>query len=352
MSTIRSDVADTETNASGEFDATAAFLSEFMDKDEDALKKEPSETGTEEDENAPEGDDTETEGSDDSPETDGDDDDAGAETEGSDKEKQYAESDDIVVKIKEGDNTHEVPLKDLKRLYGQEAALTRKSQEVAAKRQEADAEAQKAVTTLSVLLQRAQEKAQPYKAIDWMAVSKDPNISAEEASMLRTEAQKALEEETFLGQNLGAFMQEVQNKQNTQRVESAKTCVKALTTTGTAEKPNPLHIEGWNDKTYDDVRSFGVKMGLPAETVNTLTDPAAIKMMHMAMQFSKGTSKVQTIKTDKVNKTPKKIVKTSSSPSARPTKNTVEQTNALKTLKRSGSIDAAGDALLASFADD
>jgi hypothetical protein len=48
--------------------------------------------------------------------------------------------------------------------------------------------------------------------------------------------------------------------------------------------------------------------------VNTLTDPAAIKMMHMAMLYAKGASKVVTTK--KVNKTPKKIVKTSSSPVA------------------------------------
>jgi hypothetical protein len=48
--------------------------------------------------------------------------------------------------------------------------------------------------------------------------------------------------------------------------------------------------------------------------VNTLTDPAAIKMMHMAMLYAKGASKVVT--TQKVNKTPKKIVKTSNSPVA------------------------------------
>jgi hypothetical protein len=39
--------------------------------------------------------------------------------------------------------------------------------------------------------------------------------------------------------------------------------VKALTTPGTDDKPNALHIEGWNDKTYDETRAFGVKMGLP-----------------------------------------------------------------------------------------
>jgi hypothetical protein len=68
------------------------------------------------------------------------------------------------------------------------------------------------VSALQVLLTRAQEKSKPYKAIDWMAVSKDPNITAEEASALRAEAQKAFEEEAFLGRTSNGFMQEVQKQ--------------------------------------------------------------------------------------------------------------------------------------------
>jgi hypothetical protein len=83
----------------------------------------------------------------------------------------------VYVKVTEGDAVHEVPLKDLTRLYGQEAALTRKSQEVAELRKTAEA-AQKNLTALQVLIERAKEKADPFKKIDWMAVVEDPNISS------------------------------------------------------------------------------------------------------------------------------------------------------------------------------
>lgn len=348
MSTIQNnaDVADTETTTAPteEFDATAAFLTSFEDKDKDAHENEPSGNGEDENEqDAPEGDTNDTEGSDDSPETDADDDAAGDD----DKDKAFAD-DGAYVKLKVDGEEKEVPVKELTRLYGQEASLTRKSQEVAEQRKAVEAEGEKHAAALQVLLQRAQEKAKPFKAINWIAVSKDPNISAEEVTALHTEAQRALEDEAFLSQSLDGFMTEVHNQQHKTRVESAKACVKTLTTPGTDETPNPLHIEGWNDKTYDDTRAFGIKMGAPAEFVNTLTDPAAIKMMHMAMLFAKGASKVQTTK---VNKTPKKIVKTSSSPAAaRQNAPTANRKAAVQKLRsdpnRSG---AAADAFFASF---
>lgn len=351
MSTIRTDVADTETAASEEFDATSAFLKGIEGtKDEDASKKPSSEEDEDEHEDAPEGESDDTEGSDkDSPETDDEDGESGEDDEGT--EKAFAD-DGAYVKLKVDGEEKEVAVKDLTRLYGQEAALTRKSQEVAEQRKAAEAESQKHVSALQVLLTRAQEKAAPFKSIDWMALAKDPNITAEEASQLRTMAQAAFEEESFLSQNLDGFMQEVQKQTHAQRIESAKACVTALTTPGTEDKPNPLHIDGWNDKTYDETRAFGVKMGLPPETVNTLTDPAAIKMMHMAMLFAKGASKV--VVTKKVNKTPKKIVKTSSSPvAARSEAPTANRKAAIKALRANpNKSGAAANAFMASFGAD
>jgi hypothetical protein len=72
-------------------------------------------------------------------------------------EKAFAD-DGAYVKLKVDGEEKEVPVKDLTRLYGQEAALTRKSQEVAEQRKQAEAESQKHVSALQVLLTRAQEK--------------------------------------------------------------------------------------------------------------------------------------------------------------------------------------------------
>lgn len=349
MSTIRTDVADTETPAS-EYDATAGFLARLGgDEDEDAREGAPSEPGDEdlEDEAAHDDNEDDAEGSDeDRPDTDDEDDQSGTDEE---DEKAFADE-GAYVKLKVDGKDQEVPVKDLTRLYGQEAALTRKSQEVAEQRRVADANAQKYVASLNVLVQRAAEKVAPYQNIDWLAESRNPNISQEEFAAIRADAQRAMEEHSFLTQNLDAFMGEVSKQQNAARVESAKACVQALTTPGTDDKPNPHFIEGWSDQTYDAVRAFGVSMGMPAEAVNGIVDASAIKMMHMAMQFAKGAKKVQTTK---VNKTPKKIVKTSSAPAARPAAAVADRKVALSRLRKNGNdTEAAVSAFMSGMGDD
>ncbi len=350
MSSIHTDDATNDMNAflapSGA-DGEDAFLQSFEDKEDDA-KKRPS--SVEEEDGTTTDDTNDDERSDESPDDLDGDDEAGDDTESSETppEKKYVDDDGHFVKIKVGEEEKEVAVKDLKRLFGQEAALTNKSQEVANARKAAEADAQKYATSLNVLLKRASEKAEPYRNIDWLAVSKDTSISQEAASALLAEAQRALDDEAFLGQSLNTFMNEVNAKKSADRVESAKACVKALTTAPTDTAPNATYIKDWNPKTYEDVRAFGVEMGIPQDAVNTLTDPVAIKIMHMAMLFKKGASKVVTTT---VNKTPKKIVKTSSSPAARTSKVSADTDKAFKALKRSGSVDAAGDAFLASFAD-
>jgi hypothetical protein len=352
MSAIHSDAASEDIAAfdTTDTDGSQAFLSSFADKP-DAAKPSTKVEDEEEDDKTTE--DTEgTDGSGESLDEDSDEENSGEDKEAPEAdtaEKTYVADDGQYVKIKVGEEEKEVRVKDLTRLFGQEASLTQKSVEVSNARKAAETAQQTHATALNVLLTRATEQANPYRNIDWMAVSKDPNISAEAASALRTEAQRYLDNESFLGQNLNAFMGEVTARQNADRVASAQSCVKALTTEPTAAAPNANFIKGWNDKTYADVRAFSVKQGMSVDVVNATTDPAAIKLMHMAMLYARGASKVVTTKA--VNKTPQKIVKNSSSPSARPTKATVDKTQALTKLKRSGTVDDAGAAFLASFAD-
>lgn len=356
MSTIRQDVADTtettfQAHEDEGFDAASAFLANLEGKKEDEDDEGLSGKGEEDTthENDPEGDDTEDEGSDESPDADDEDGEPGDDQEDEgDDDKSFADE-GAYIKVKIDGEDKEVAIKDLTRLYGQEASLTRKSQEVADLRKAAEATQQKHVSALQVLIERAKQKAEPFRKIDWMAVSKDPNITAEEASALRSEAQKALEEEAFLSHSLDAFQEEVNKQTQARKLDEAKACVKALTTADSEDKPNPLHIAGWNDKVYSDVRAFGVKMGAPQEYVNTLTDPVAIKIMHMAMQFAKGANKVVTTKA--VNKTPKKIVKQSSSPVvARRDAPTAARKNAIKNLRNNpNKTGAAADAFYASF---
>lgn len=348
MSPIQKDGA-TENGALSQDDAANAFLADILpEQDEDGSEKDLSTTGENEDEQSSsetesEAEEQEQESSDESPEDESDGDEADAEDK--DKKKSYVDNDETYVKVKVGDKEHEVPVKDLKRLWGQETALNTRSQEVAEQRKTADAETTKAMAGLKLMLDRATAKAEGYRGIDWMALAKSPDITAEEASALRAQAQEAFEEENFFKNELGNFVAAAQTKMQTSIAQQARDCIKALSEKGSEEKPNPHYIEGWGDKLYDDLRAFGMGQGLHQEMINNLTDPAAFKILHMAMQFHRGAKKVQTTK---VNKAPKKIVKTSNSPAVVAQSKNASKA-ALERQRANGTLDNTAAAFLSTL---
>ena len=360
MTTIPSDVA-IEPSGDLELDEAAnAFLAHFNEQefaDDDASKKKPSEKKGEtkpvekstEEEHDTDTEETDEEATDESPEAEDDEtegDDEAKEDDKDEDEEPSADSDDIIVKIKVDGEEKEVPVKDLKRLYGQEAALTRKSQEVAAERTKATETTARSLAALDVMVKRAQEAAAPYKNINWVALAKDPNVTADQVSALQDLARSAIDNETFLTQHLDGFMKQVQVQQQTERANAAKECIKALT-----DEKSPLRIEGWNETLYNDLRAFGVEQGLNRDMVNQLTDAASFKLLHMAMQYSKGAKKVVTTK---VNKAPKKIVKSSvakGTPAGKTTAAQVDRNKALSKLKQTGSQDDAVNAFLSTLKD-
>src|SRR5262245_23738397 len=112
--------------------------------DDDASKKKPSNNETEANEehesdndaeHEPTDEDAEEPSEDDEESEGGEDDENDADEDDKPKRKFADDSDETYVKVKEGDTEHEVKVSDLKRLFGQEAALTRRSQEVAAERE-------------------------------------------------------------------------------------------------------------------------------------------------------------------------------------------------------------------------
>jgi hypothetical protein len=357
MSPIHTDGANNDTGVTFETEdeAADAFLNLFADEaDDDASKKKPSDKGEESndaekdddtnsaDDEQPTDDDAEGQEDDESPSDDEESDEDGAEDDTD--EKKYAESDDIYVKVKVGDEEHEVPVKDLKRLFGQEQALTRKSMEVANKTKEVEASQAKNVAALNVLVERAKEAANPYRNINWAALMKDPNVSPEEVGALQQAARTAFENEAFLTQNLDGFMQEIQNQQRATQAQAAQACIKSLTT-----EDSPTYIKGWDQNLYNDLRSFAVEMGVHKEVVNQLTDAPTFKLLHMAMQHHKGAKKVVTTK---VNKSPKKIVKSSAAKPAHSTSSAkqIDRKQKVAKLKKTGSMDDAVAAFETMFA--
>lgn len=336
------------TEADGLDDAASAFLASFEveETDDDASKKKPSTEKTGKNTEAEHSETEETEEtSDESPEGDTDDEETektGDEDDtGKAPEKKYVDNDDVFFKVKVGEEELEVSAKDLKRLYGQEAALTRRSQEVADQRKAVETEQQRYVTAIDTLVKQATAKAEEYRNINWIALAKVPGVTDEQIAQLQDDAKKAFDNEKFLKSELDGVVQEASKKVQADVVARAQATVKTL-----GDQASPLYIDGWNQQTYKDIVGF-IKntMGVPAELADNLVDAPLIKIAHMAMMFSKGASKV--VVTKKTDKTPKKIVKTSNAPASRPAPKPEAVKKAAEKLSRTGSVDDAAELFLA-----
>jgi hypothetical protein len=329
-----------DVDPEGDEDAPVRKLSK---KETDAEEDNENDNGAEDEASE---DDAQDEPSDDEDENEGDEDKENDEDEDDKPKRKFADdSDETYVKVKEGDTEHEVKVSDLKRLFGQEASLTRKSQEVATEREAVNAKRTENVTAYNALLQRATSRADKYRALPWTQYMKDPNIPADQLQALTAEANEAIQEETFIKNELTSYVEKITAEQKEAAKKQSAECIKAI-----KNPESPTHIKGWNDALYADIRNFAVEQGFDAKVVTSLNDPAAFKVLHMAMQFKKGATKVLT---KKVNKTPTRIVKNSSAtPAVRDNSKKLTAKTAVQKAVRSGSMDDAANAFFAMDGDE
>jgi hypothetical protein len=212
--------------------------------------------------------------------------------------------------------------------------------EVADTRKKLDDEVAKTATASAALLERARQRFEPYSKIDFNLAA--TQLSPEEYTALRTEAQAAYADVQFLEKSLGGLMDQIKQKQEADLVETARESLKVLS--GPVEKGG---IEGWSEKHYDDLRAFAVAEGAPAEQINRLVDAWAIRLLNMAMLYKRGQSKVIT---KKVNKTPTKIVKTTVTPRGGTSSKQDKADAAMKKLRQTGKEDDAVDVFLSRWA--
>lgn len=330
MTSIPADEATEEIGALSPGDAEDAFLNRWKS---DA--PEPSD----DDEGATEADDDDletVEASDEDDQTESDDESEEDPEETPDdtkkKDQKYVEDDDAVVKIKVGDEELQASIKDLKRLYGQEAALTKKSQEIALKRKEAEDQGAKHLVGLQKLYERAMERYKPYAEVDMLVASK--SLSNEEFAALRSEASRSYEDVQFLQAELDGFVQSLESQRQQMIREQAKSAIEVL-------KDPENGIPKWSQETYDDIRNYAIRNGMPKDIVNQIVDPVIIKTLWKAMKYDNG----KTVATVKKTKAPKKVLKSkSSSETQRFTK--TDGHKAISKLRSSGSRDDAASAFL------
>ena len=243
--------------------------------------------------------------------------------------------DDTEVEILVDGESKQASIKSLKRLYGQEASLTRKSQELATQRKNAEEAIGKTNVIMQKMLEKAEERMKPYREVDMLVASK--TMSNEDFALLRKEASEAEDNLRFLQQEANQFYTEMQAQHQKAMQEQAQNCVKVL-----QEK-----IPNWNNKLYDDIREYAVSTGIPEDRVNMIVDPSVIMMLNKARLFDEG-KKVATTKRKKVVKAKKVLKSTKASKSVLKDKKTDRNAIARQKL-RSGDandFDNIADAIL------
>lgn len=324
--------ADEDTTSSGALtlgDAEEAFLNRW--------KSDAPEEPSDDDEGAPETNDEletveESEEDDQTDEDTEDSEDPEETPEATKKNAKYVDDDDAVVKIKVGDEELSASVKDLKRLYGQEAALTKKSQEVAQKRKEVEDQGARHLVGLQKLYERSVERYKPYAEIDMLVASK--SLSNEEFAALRQEASRAYEDVQFLQAELDGFVNNLEAQRQHMIREQAKVAIQTL-------KDPEQGIPNWSQETYDSIRDYAVRSGMPRDVVNNIVDPVIIKTLWKAMAYDNG----KQVATVKKAKAPKKILKSKASAETQRFAKTDGQ-KAMSKLRSSGSRDDAANAFL------
>lgn len=237
------------------------------------------------------------------------------------KPKRVAEDDDEV-SVKVGEEEHKVSVKDLKRLFGQEKALTQKSQVESEKLRIADELQTSRLTALNKLIDHARSEYEPYSKIDFNLAA--TQMSPEDYTALREAATKAGSNYRFLTEELQGTMQQQQQEHQARFQAEAQAAIEILSD---PEKG----IKGWGQAMYNDIRQYATTAGMSPDIVNNITDPQALKMLWKAMQFDRG----QQVATKKIATAVKKPIKGTEGKSS--DASTDRDKNLMKTLQKSGS---------------
>lgn len=295
-------VADVSAQADEhEFDATDAFLkdAETPRKDDPA---DPSDA---------EGDATETAGT-----------------------EEPKEPDEPEFDVKVGEETRKAKLSELTRLYGQEAALTQKSQALAEARTKAESQADAATAILTEQKTRAQKLWEPYANLDFLALS--TQMTSEDFVALRAEASAALNNLNTLTSTLDGHEKVTQDRRAVLHRERAQV---AITELSDPDKG----IKGWGPELYNDLMGYAETQGMSQAAARGLVDAAPLRLLHKAMLYDRGAAKTAEVK--------KVVAKATVTLKPGPTKAEGEG-NGFKTALRAmrssgGNLDATADAFLA-----
>lgn len=170
----------------------------------------------------------------------------------------------------------------LKDSFLMQGDYTRKTQEIAAERKElAEAKARvqqagEAEVNAKASVIAIQAALQQYQDVNWDA------LEAQDPMAANRHFRQMMQLQTALGEAENEYQSAVQARTLETQHEAAKRIEQ-----GTAVLQRD--IPGWGPELATQLMSFGEKMGLSREYMDTVDDPALVKLMHMAFVASKTT---------------------------------------------------------------
>jgi len=268
-------------------------------------------------------------------EDEGDSDPSDSTDEGQPETSKIIEDDDAMFKVLVDGEEKVVSAKELKRLAGQEASLTRKSMELAARRKEAEEIGTYHAAALAQLVQMAEDEYKPYANIDFLVASKE--LSSEELKALREEANSKYEKYKYLTSELHTYTQ----RQNEQRMQAMHAQAQATI----QELSDPAKgIPGWGPKLYEEVGNYAISKGMNPEVFTTILDAPSLRMLYDAYRYDRA----RKVTTKKKAQAPQSVLKSSASPDSGRFGNDKSKAS-LSKLRQTGSRDDAVSALLSKW---
>ena len=301
-STTPGGVPDTPVTDNAGFENDSDAVNALLKKWEDAPEGEPSdaeknEGQQEETEEVYETEDSEEDSEEEVSEEDGEEGQDTEDEEGEETDLELASDDAVVTLTVDGEEV-QASVKDLKRLYGQEASLTKKSQQVAETRKAAEEQLNLHAAATAKLLERAKERLEPYSKIDFLALSRNQDISDAELASLQADAKAAADDVKFLSEELHTVISNANEARQKDLQEKAEEAMKVI-----QDPDNQHYIADWSLDYYNGLLKYADSQGFDA---NEITDPALIKLITKAKAYDEG-KKVATKKKAKV--APKKVIK-------------------------------------------
>lgn len=251
---------------------------------------------------------------------------------------------DAVYTVKVGDEEIDVPVADLARLYGQEKALTRKTQEASEKKRQAEERLDQLEASLSHHFQMALDDYKQYEGENFAVRALSEGWDADTLDLVMKQEARARQRLEYFHNELAHV---THSKQQHVSAEAQR-----LTQATITELNDPVHgIKGFGPDMVRDLVEYATKdLGFSreyAETMGSRSDDAKlVKALHRLMTLERGQKALAT-KTAKPKAAPTKVIKSRPEPEAHSPGD--DYNRAMTRLKRDNSPEAIRAAIRANL---